>query len=167
MYLQCSSSPRYGLMYRQLICPMMGYACPVCRHAADSHLKKLQHVQSKFLRIIAGAPWYVSNLQLHEDLEVPYIAEHIRNLAQSFDSKIPGSENLLVRQLSRYLFHPRMSKHSSTPYELSSTVKNLSSKSRSLQRHTTLTKSSLNKFKNFTPMQVEIAKVSTTLLKQC
>ena len=64
-------------------------------------------MHSKCLRIIAGAPWYVSNLQLNEDLEVPYIAEHIRNLAQSFDSKIPGVENLLVQQLGRYLFYPR------------------------------------------------------------
>ena len=39
--------------------------------------------------------------------QVPYIAEHIRNLAQSFDSKIPGAENLLVRQLGRYLFYSR------------------------------------------------------------
>ena len=38
---------------------------------------------------------------------VPYIAGHIRHLAQSLDSKIPGAENLLVRQLSRYLFYPR------------------------------------------------------------
>ena len=57
--------------------------------------------------IIAGAPWYVSNLQLHVDLDVPYIAEHIRNLEQSFDSKIPGAENILVQQLGRYLFYPR------------------------------------------------------------
>jgi hypothetical protein len=55
----------------------------------------------------ASAPWYVSNLQLHEDPEVPYIPEHIRNLAQSFNSKNPGAENLLVRQLGRYLFYPR------------------------------------------------------------
>jgi hypothetical protein len=101
-------SIRNGLMlYRQLIPPMMDNACPVWGHAADSHLKRPQHVQSKCLRIIASAPWYVSNLQLHEDLEVPYIAEHIRNLAQSFDSKIPGVDNSLVRQLVRYFFYPR------------------------------------------------------------
>ena len=64
-------------------------------------------MQSKCLRIFAGAPWYVSNLKLHEDMEVPYISEHIRNLAQSLDSKISGAENLLVRQLGRYLFYPR------------------------------------------------------------
>ena len=37
--------------------------------------------EEKTLRIIAGAPWYVSNLQLHEDLEIPYLAEHIRNVS--------------------------------------------------------------------------------------
>jgi hypothetical protein len=85
------------MLYVQLIHPMMDYACPVWRHAANSKLRRLQVIQSKCLHIIAGTPWYISNLQLHEDLEVPYIAEHIRNLAQSFDSKIPDAENLPVQ----------------------------------------------------------------------
>ena len=62
---------------------------------------------SKCLRIIAGAPWHVSSLQLHEDLVVPYLAEHIRKFALSFGSKIPDSEKLLVRHLGRYLAYPR------------------------------------------------------------
>ena len=44
---------------------------------------------------------YVSDLQLHEDLEVPYIAEHISTLALSFNSKIPDAEILVVQQLDR------------------------------------------------------------------
>ena len=35
------------------------------------------------------------------------LTKDIRNLAHSLDSKIPGVENLLVRQLGRYLFYPR------------------------------------------------------------
>jgi hypothetical protein len=101
-------SARSGLtLYRQLIRPMIDYACPVWRHSANNHFRRLQVLQSKCLRIIAGAPRYVSNLQLHEDLEAPNLVEHIRNLAQSFDSKIPDSENLLVRQIGRYLSYPR------------------------------------------------------------
>ena len=30
-----------------------------------------------------------------------------QNLAQSFGSKIPSAENLLVQQLGRYIFYPR------------------------------------------------------------
>ena len=70
---------------------MMDYACPVWRHAADSHLKRLQHVQSKYLGIIAGAPWHLSYIQLHEDMDVQYIAELSRNLAQNSGSKISGA----------------------------------------------------------------------------
>ena len=101
-------SIRNGLtLYKQLIRPMMDYACPVWRHASNSHIRRLQVLQFKCLRIIADAPWYVSNLQLHENLEVSYLAEHIRNLDQSFKSKIPDSENFLVRQLGGYLAYPR------------------------------------------------------------
>ena len=63
---------------------------------------RIQPNTSGILRIIAGAPWYVSNLQLHEDLEVPYIDEYIRNLAQN-----SGAENLLIQQLGRYFFSSR------------------------------------------------------------
>ena len=57
--------------------------------------------------IFSSVVWYVSNLQLHEDLKVPYLDEHIRNHAQNFNSKIPDSENLSVWQYGIYLFYPR------------------------------------------------------------
>ena len=86
-------------LYKQFIRPMMEYASPIWWHAANSHIRRLHWLRSKCLPIIAGAPWYVRNLKLYEDLEVPSLAEHTRNLAQNFDSKIPDSEKLLVRQL--------------------------------------------------------------------
>ena len=53
--------------------------------------------------LATGAPWYVSNRQIHEDLGVPLFAYHIRALTASFDSKLADVENPLVRQLGRYL----------------------------------------------------------------
>jgi hypothetical protein len=91
------------LLYRQLIRPMMDYACPVWRSAARSHIRKLQVLQSKCLRIAAGAPWYMSNRQIHEDLGVSFFADHIRDLTDSFDSKLADAGNPLVRQFGRYL----------------------------------------------------------------
>ena len=86
---------------------MMDYACPVWWHVAPSHLKSPQVIQSKCLRSAMGAPWYVSNLQLHSDLGVPYLAEHIRNIAQSLYPTFPDTENPLVWQLGRYLAYSR------------------------------------------------------------
>jgi hypothetical protein len=91
------------LLYKQLICPMMDYGCPVWRFAARSHVRKLQVIQSKCLRAATGAPWYISNRQIHEDLGVPFFADHIRSLTESFDSKLAGARNPLIRQLDGYL----------------------------------------------------------------
>jgi len=49
------------LLYKQLIHPMMDYACRAWRSAAHSHVRRLQVLKSKCLRLATGAPWYVSN----------------------------------------------------------------------------------------------------------
>jgi hypothetical protein len=62
----------------------MDYACPVWRFTARIHVRRLQVLQSKCLRLATGATWYVRNRQIHEDLGVPLFAEHIRVLTASF-----------------------------------------------------------------------------------
>jgi hypothetical protein len=74
------------LLYKQLICPMMDFACPEWIFAARTHVRRLQVLQSKYLRFATGAPWYVSNKQMHEDLGISLFPDHIRALTASFDS---------------------------------------------------------------------------------
>jgi hypothetical protein len=87
------------LLYKQLIRPMMDYACPIWRSAAGSSVWKLQVLQSKYIRIPTNAPWSVGNRQIHEDLCIPFFADHIRPLTESFNSKLIDVENPLVRRL--------------------------------------------------------------------
>jgi hypothetical protein len=91
------------LLYKQLIRPLMDYACPVWRSAARTHVRRLQVLQSKCLRLVTGAPWYLSNRQIHEDLGVPLFADHVIALTTSFDSRLPDVRNPLVQQLGRHL----------------------------------------------------------------
>ena len=101
---KCDFSVKNGvLLCKQLVRPMMDYACAAWRSAARSHVRRLQVLQSKCLRLATGAPWYVSKRQIHENLGVPLFADHIRALTASFDSKLADVENPLVRQLGRYL----------------------------------------------------------------
>ena len=90
------------LRYKQLIRAMMDYACPAWRHAARAYVRRVQVLQFKCLRLATGAPRYVSNRQIHEDLVVPLFAEHIRALTESFDSKLADVGNTLVGKLGRY-----------------------------------------------------------------
>jgi hypothetical protein len=91
------------LLYKQLIRPMMDYACRAWRSAARSHVRRLHILQSNCLRIATDAPWYVSNRQILEDMGILLFAGHIRALTASFDSKLADEGNPLVRQLGRYL----------------------------------------------------------------
>jgi hypothetical protein len=85
----------------------MGYACPIWRSAARSHVRKLLVLQSKCLRVASNEPWRVSNRQTYENLGIPFFADHIRALTESFDSKLADATNPLVRQLGRQLCRPR------------------------------------------------------------
>jgi len=74
------------LLYKQFIRPMIDCACPACRSAASTHVRRLQVLQSKCLRLATVARWYVSNRQIHEDLGFQPFADHTRTLIESFDS---------------------------------------------------------------------------------
>jgi len=45
----------------------------------------------------------MGNREIHEDMDVPLFADHIRVLTGSLNSKLADVENPLVRQLGRYL----------------------------------------------------------------
>jgi len=61
------------LLYMQLIRPLMDYACPVWRSASRTQVRRLQVLQSKCIRLVTGAPWYLSKRQIHDDLGVPFL----------------------------------------------------------------------------------------------
>jgi hypothetical protein len=75
------------LLYKKLIRPMTDYTCPKRRSAVRTHVRRLQVLQTKCLCLANGAPWYISNRQIQEDLGVPLFTDHIRTLTASFDSK--------------------------------------------------------------------------------
>ena len=76
---------------------------PVLRSATRSHIRKLQVLQSKCLRIATNAPWYICNRQTHDDLGVPYYSDHIRSLTERLHSKLADVGNPLILQLGRHL----------------------------------------------------------------
>jgi hypothetical protein len=52
------------LLYKKLIRPIIDYACPAWRSAARTHVRRRKVLQSKYLRLATGAPWYVRNRQI-------------------------------------------------------------------------------------------------------
>jgi len=74
------------LLYKQLIRPVMDYACHAWR--SPYPCPEAAGVTIQVSSPCYWCPWYVSNRQIHEDLGVPLFADHIRALTASFDSKL-------------------------------------------------------------------------------
>jgi len=53
----------------------------------------LQKAQSKILRMITNASWYVSNLTLHEDLKIPYVREVVFDRYAKHNQKLEMHPN--------------------------------------------------------------------------
>jgi len=65
-----------------------------------SHTQILQRFQSQILRSLADDPWYVSNLQLHTDLGIPFVAAEISRSSLLYHRRLTGHHNPLVAALS-------------------------------------------------------------------
>ncbi|KAL4125873.1 hypothetical protein QTP88_010110 [Uroleucon formosanum] len=79
------------LIYKQVLRPLITYACPIWGNCAQTHLKKLQIFQNKVLRTITNAPWFVRNSNIHNDLKISTIQDHIKFTAVSFFESIHRS----------------------------------------------------------------------------
>ncbi|GFT99350.1 RNA-directed DNA polymerase from mobile element jockey [Trichonephila clavipes] len=49
------------ILYKQILRPVITYGSPVWGAAAATHMKKIQVMQNKILRVMTNAPWYVRN----------------------------------------------------------------------------------------------------------
>jgi hypothetical protein len=49
--------------------------------ASTSNIEILERFQSKSLRMIADAPWYVPSVILRQDLQIPSVKEEIRRFS--------------------------------------------------------------------------------------
>jgi hypothetical protein len=66
---------------------------------SKSDVSIIQRSQSKILRMIANAPWYVPNITLHEGLNVPLVKEVIKQRSTRYHRKIKGHVNVLIQPL--------------------------------------------------------------------
>ena len=92
------------LIYKSLLRPAWSYGIQLFGSAKPSNMKKLQTFQSKFLRLITGAPFYVSNATLHSDLNLPYVEEYAKLLFNSLYNKLQNHTNPKISSLHKRVF---------------------------------------------------------------
>lgn len=88
------------LLYKSLLKPIWTYALQVFGTTKPSNLNKLQAFQSKFLRLITKAPFYVNNKILHSDLKIPFITDVAKSFYSRFHKRLHTHTNPLVKKIS-------------------------------------------------------------------
>lgn len=87
-FKSCLSLTNAITLYKAIVRPLMLYACPIWTNASISNINKLQVVQNRFLRLATKAPWFISNAQLHKELNISPIIKHIAHLSNNFYSNL-------------------------------------------------------------------------------
>jgi hypothetical protein len=68
--------------------------------ASNSNIEITQRYQSKTLRRILNAPWYVTNKVIHADCKIPSVREEISKFSQNYQFKIENHPNSLALGLN-------------------------------------------------------------------
>lgn len=87
-----------NLLYKSVIRPILTYACPIWYTAANSHLKKLQIIQNKCLKMINNKHWRYPTHRLHLETNYEKIIEFIARLNTNYFNKIESSTYPLIRE---------------------------------------------------------------------
>jgi hypothetical protein len=65
------------LIYKVILKPIWTYGIQLWGTTSNSNIKILERFQSKVLRLIVDAPWYMSNSVICKDLQIPTVKEEI------------------------------------------------------------------------------------------
>jgi len=88
------------LLYKCVIKPVWTYGIQLWGCAKPSHTQIIQRLQSKILRSITNAPWYVSNFTLHNDLHIPFVTTEINRLSHLYHQRLEGHHNALIAAMT-------------------------------------------------------------------
>ncbi|KAJ1170236.1 hypothetical protein NDU88_002117 [Pleurodeles waltl] len=83
-----------------IIRPTMTYASPVWRGWKPEYRKPLQTLQNKALGIATSAPCFAKTADLHRDLGIETLDDHLRKLNVKFYKGLDQKENPLIKKLA-------------------------------------------------------------------
>ncbi|PNF20186.1 hypothetical protein B7P43_G16736 [Cryptotermes secundus] len=96
------------LIYKTVIISIWTYGIELWGCASKSNTNIIQRSQSKILRMLVDAPWYVSNETLHQDLNLKFMKEIILDRSRQHMSKIETHEKELLQPLREPINNRRL-----------------------------------------------------------
>jgi hypothetical protein len=99
------------LIYKVILKPIWTYGIQLWGTTSNSNIEILECFQSKVLRLIVDAPWYVSNSVIRKDLQIPTVKEQINRFSSHYDVLISVHPNELIASLTEPPIHRRLRRY--------------------------------------------------------
>jgi hypothetical protein len=99
------------LLYKVILKLIWTYGIQLWGSASTSNFEMLERFQSKALRMIADAPWYVPNVILRQDLQILLVKEEIRRFSIHYSARLQTHPNSLTVHLTETPEHRRLKRH--------------------------------------------------------
>jgi hypothetical protein len=96
------------LSYVAILKPIWTYGIQLWGMASTSNIDILEHFQSKVLRQISNAPWYVPNSVIRKDLKILTVKEEISHSGSCYFARIRNHLNDLIAPLNAPSNHRRL-----------------------------------------------------------
>lgn len=87
------------LLYKSILKPVWTYGIQLWGTASNSNIEILQRFQSKVLRTIVNAPWFVPNEMIQKDLKIASVKEEIRIYSEKYCKRLSTHPNDLAVNL--------------------------------------------------------------------
>ena len=86
-------------LYKTVIKTVCTYGIQLWGTASNSNIEILQRFQSKTLRSVINAPWYVTNETIHRDLKISTVKDEIHKSRSIYNTRVNNHHNPIVTQL--------------------------------------------------------------------
>ena len=87
------------MLYKAILKPVWTYGIRLWETASNSNIEIFQLFQSKTLRSLIDAPWYVTNETIHRDLKTPTVKEEISKFSNRYSIRVNNHQNPIVARL--------------------------------------------------------------------
>jgi hypothetical protein len=84
------------LLYKTILKPIRTYGIQLWGTASTSNIEIMERFQSKTLRIIVDAHWYVPNTLIRRDLQLASVKREISRISSRYSSRLSAQSNNLL-----------------------------------------------------------------------
>jgi hypothetical protein len=105
------SLPNKLLLYKAILKPIWTYGIQLWGTGSTSNIEILERFQSKALRIIVDAPWYVPNNHIRRDIQMTSVKEEICRSSNQYYTRLTTRPNDQILTLMEIPGNRRFRRH--------------------------------------------------------